>query len=170
MVHVPSAHASEEPGGTEARQPGADSLARRLRELQRAHLELDRRLAAHLKLGANDYQAMAYLIEIDDPLGPVELSAELGISTGSGTELADRLERAGHVRRRRHPVDRRRVVLEPSLKSSESMLVTLAPLFESLAALDDEFTEEQREAVNRYLREAAARLRHYTEVRLSGER
>ncbi|CAA9354351.1 MAG: Transcriptional regulator, MarR family [uncultured Frankineae bacterium] len=45
-------------------------------------------------------------------LGPPELSARLGISSGSGTELVDRLEQAGQLVRQRDTEDRRRVLLQ----------------------------------------------------------
>ncbi len=84
-----------------------------VRALQRAQEELDRALAARLRLRPLDYAAMTHLLAADPPLGPVELASRLGISSGSGTELADRLERAGHLHRRRAADDRRRILLEP---------------------------------------------------------
>jgi DNA-binding MarR family transcriptional regulator len=43
---------------------------------------------------------------------PVELSQQLGLTTASVTGLLDRLEKQGHIRRSRHPSDRRGVAIE----------------------------------------------------------
>jgi DNA-binding MarR family transcriptional regulator len=49
---------------------------------------------------------------LDGPRGPSELAALLDITTASATELVDRLVALGHVVRRPHPRDRRRLLVE----------------------------------------------------------
>ncbi|WP_211189465.1 MarR family winged helix-turn-helix transcriptional regulator [Actinomycetospora sp. TBRC 11914] len=49
---------------------------------------------------------------LDGPRGPSELAALLDITTASATELVDRLQALGHVVRRPHPRDRRRLLVE----------------------------------------------------------
>ena len=134
------------------------------RALQRAQVELDRALAARLHLRALDYAAMTHLLSAESPLGPVELASRLGISSGSGTELADRLERAGHLHRRRTVDDRRRVVLEPDEASIERMLGELAPLFRELDALAASFSPDEQAVITRYLTAAADRVRAHAEL------
>ena len=46
-----------------------------------------------------------------EPLTPGRLGAALELSSGATTAVLDRLERLGHLRRRRDPADRRRVTL-----------------------------------------------------------
>jgi len=132
-----------------------------IRELQRAHADVDRALAGRLALRPLDYTAMTHVLTSDVPLGPVELAARLGISSGSGTELADRLERAGHLHRRRAPDDRRRIVLEPDESSVARILDELAPLIVELDRLAATFTPAEQEATTRYLSEAAERVRAF---------
>jgi DNA-binding MarR family transcriptional regulator len=134
------------------------------RALQRAQVELDRALAARLHLRTLDYAAMTHLLSAETPLGPVELASRLGISSGSGTELADRLERAGHLHRRRTADDRRRVVLEPDEASIERMLGELAPLFRELDALATSFSPVEQATIARYLTAAADRVRAHADV------
>ena len=93
-----------------------------------------------------------------DCLGPAELSARLGISSGSGTELVDRLERSGHLLRERHPHDRRRVALRPTESAVTDVLAALGPLVAAVDELADEFTPDEQETITRYLRAAARRL------------
>ena len=134
-----------------------------MRGLQRAQDELDRALAVRLRLRALDYTAMTHLLTADPPLGPVELAARLGISSGSGTELADRLERAGHLHRRRAVEDRRRIVLEPDETSIARILGELAPLFAELDRLAATFTDEEQAVIVRYLDAAAGHVRAHAE-------
>lgn len=134
-----------------------------VRDLQRAQAELDRALAARLALRALDYTAMTHVLTAERPLGPVELAARLGISSGSGTELADRLERAGHLHRRRAADDRRRIVLEPDEASVARMLGELAPLFDELERLAATFSPAEQDAIRRYLSGSAERVRAHAD-------
>jgi DNA-binding MarR family transcriptional regulator len=68
-------------------------------------------------LHAHDVRALVLLIDAartGTPMGPGALGAQLGLSSASTTALLDRLEHAGHVSRRPHPGDRRKVIVEPT--------------------------------------------------------
>ncbi len=134
-----------------------------VRELQLAQAEVDRALAGRLALRALDYVAMTHVLAADPPLGPVQLAGRLGISTGSGTELADRLERAGHLHRRPADDDRRRVVLEPDEASAARIVGQLAPLFAELEQLVATFSPAEQEAIAGFLSAAAERARAFAE-------
>jgi len=141
---------------------GASELSWAVRSLVRASTEVDRALASRLGLRPLDYAAMNHVMSGADPLGPAEVSARLGISTGSGTELVDRLERAGHLRRERHPTDRRRVRLQPTDATAARVVDTLRPLLDDLDAVAAGFTPEEEQVVLRYLRAVEESLRRYT--------
>ena len=132
-----------------------------LREVNRAAAALDHDLAERLELRRLDYTAMGHLMSAPSPLGPAELSVRLGISTGSATELVDRLERAGHLQRHRDVRDRRRVTLEPTEAAVGRVLGELRPLFASLDALAEDFTPAEQDAIARYLRAAAQAMSGY---------
>ena len=132
------------------------------RAVYRAALAADAELARRLHLRRSDYTAMGHLMDEPGRLGPVDLSHRLGISTGSATELVDRLEQAGHVRRARHGQDRRRVVLEPTSSGMHAVLDELAPLFTRMDALSGQFTPAEQATITRYLRQAAAHLDAFT--------
>ncbi len=146
-------------GRRERGRVDASEVSWAARALQRAQGELDRHLARRLGLRALDYEAMGYLMQAPSPPGPAELARRLGISTGSGTELADRLERAGHLRRRPAPGDRRRVVLEPDEASVARMIDELSPLLADLEQVADTFTDAERATIVRYLTAVAERTR-----------
>ena len=62
-------------------------------------------------IAETDLNALEQL-ESDGPLTPKELADRLQLTSGGATVLADRLERAGWVKRRPHPSDRRSLLLE----------------------------------------------------------
>jgi DNA-binding MarR family transcriptional regulator len=147
--------------GRERTRVSATEASWALRDVNRAADEVDHALAGRLGLRAIDYTAMSHVLAAEDPLGPFELGRRLGISSGSATELVDRLERAGHLRRERDAHDRRRVALHPGEETLARVLGELSPLF---AAIDDaaaEFTEAELAAVVRYLRTAARLMRGF---------
>jgi DNA-binding MarR family transcriptional regulator len=142
----------------------APELSWAFRTASRAVLDMDASFARRLGMRRLDYTAMSHLMDEPGRLGPVDLSHRLGISTGSATELVDRLESGGHVRRVRHPDDRRRLVLEPTEDGVDHVLSTLAPLFAQMDALAAEFSPDEQAAIARYLREAAARMDAFAAV------
>lgn len=150
---------------SERARVSASELSWALRELNRATAEVDRALAARLGLRPLDYTAMNHVMTSATAIGPVDLSHRLGISTGSGTELVDRLERAGHLERRRDHHDRRRVVLRPTPAAVDRILHELQALFTSIDALAADFTPDQQDLILRYLRGAAQRIKTYSHNR-----
>jgi DNA-binding MarR family transcriptional regulator len=94
-------------------------------------------LAHHFGMGRSEAQAIAELAATGG-LGQTELAARVGITTGAGTALIDRLEAAGLVQRTPHPTDRRRTVV--TLTDRGHQLV--AEGRESLARLFDGLQEQ----------------------------
>jgi len=140
-----------------------------LREVARATAEVDRALASRVGMRAIEYAAMSHLMDEPGALGPVEFSARLGISSGSGTELVDRLERAGHVERHRHPADRRRLTLQPTEHAVTTVLHELTPLFAALDEVAEELTANEQALITRYLRTVAQRMHDYARSRPAEE-
>ncbi len=148
--------------GVERARMTAEELSWALRTMNRASAEVDHSLSRRVQLRSLDYEAMGHIMDEHDSLGPAELAGRLGISAGSATELVDRLERAGHVERRRDTADRRRVTLHARPTAVADILGELGPLFDSLDALALEFSPEEQAAVERYLRRATERMREWT--------
>lgn len=86
------------------------------------------------------------------------LGAVLGLNSAGTTALLDRLERAGHVRRRRGERDRRKVVVEVEERAVELGRSFFGPLIDSSVELLRGYDDHQRAAVRDFLdgvREAA---------------
>jgi DNA-binding MarR family transcriptional regulator len=109
-------------------------------------------LAERLGLPYNDVRALGVLTEAEEPLGPVELGHRLGIRSASATELVDRLEGTGHVRR---------VILEVTDTGWHAVMAELGPLLARFDRVAAELGPEGSAAVVRYLRAIAVEQRTY---------
>lgn len=135
--------------------PADESLGWALHHLAVSAAQVDVKIGERIGLSASEYLAMKHLLATDSSIGPVELGNLLGISSGSATALVDRLEKAGHLLRIRHPNDRRRLILRPTESSVAAILNELQPLGESLELLARDFTPEERTVIHRFLKRAA---------------
>ncbi len=69
-------------------------------------------LASKLGLHQTDLECL-FIITLGQNVTPGRLATETGLTSGAITGVVDRIERAGYIKRRRDPKDRRRVFLEP---------------------------------------------------------
>ena len=135
-----------------------------LHELVVRAAALDVSLAAHLGLSPGDSQALQPVMTSDRQLGPVELGALVGLTSGSASGMVDRLERTGHLRRHRDDHDRRRVILEATDDAQDRAIAALGPLDEALQRLANEFSLEQREVLREFLTRASETFRQYAKT------
>ena len=141
----------------------ASEVSWALREMMRSASEVDVELARRISMRPLDYTAVDHVMTARAPIGPAQLSHLLGISTGSATELVDRLERSGHLERHRDEQDRRRVTLAPTTTAVERILGELRPLFDALDEVAAGLAPAEQEVVTGYLRDAARALLRYAE-------
>ncbi|MDQ0735464.1 MarR family winged helix-turn-helix transcriptional regulator [Arthrobacter agilis] len=114
-----------------------------------------RRLSQQLSINETDLSALRYLFAVwqrDEGASPKELALALGISSASTTLVIDRLEKAGFIRRRRHPVDRRAVILEPGEKATGEFRAGFDIEKRSVLAAAEGLTDAETETVTRFLR------------------
>jgi DNA-binding MarR family transcriptional regulator len=81
-----------------------------------------------------------------------ELAVAVGLSPGAVTTALDRLEEHGFVDRARDPADRRRVTLKLTPEANRRAWEAYGPLGEMGAPLIAELSDDQLEAVIRFLR------------------
>lgn len=127
------------------------SLARDVDDFRRADAQLNRRLAARREPNDTDRAAMHFIgtAPAERPLTPRDLAGFLGISTAAVTSVIRRLSERGQIVVAPHPLDARSKVLRPSLRDLHSQGDELSV---RVAALADEFTEEEAAAISRFLR------------------
>ncbi|MBN6191182.1 MULTISPECIES: MarR family winged helix-turn-helix transcriptional regulator [Microbacterium] len=127
------------------------SLARDVDDFRRADAQLNRRLAARREPNDTDRAAMHFIgtAPAERPLTPRDLAGFLGISTAAVTSVIRRLSERGQIVVAPHPLDARSKVLRPSLRDLHSQGDELSV---RVAALADEFTEQEAAAISRFLR------------------
>lgn len=69
-------------------------------------------LAGKLGLHQTDLECL-FIITLGQNVTPGQLAAATGLTTGAITGVVDRIQRAGYIKRKRDPRDRRRLFLEP---------------------------------------------------------
>jgi DNA-binding MarR family transcriptional regulator len=137
------------------------ALDERLRTVLSLGVEVRQAFARRLGLGDTDLSAMEHLMAATatGPIGPVELSRRLGITSAAATQLLHRLSAAGHVERRPHPGDRRRQAVLPTGSGMAGIFRQLQPMVTALDAVATDLDDAERATVARYLDRVAAILR-----------
>ncbi len=101
-------------------------------------------------IAESELDALEHLEE-SGPLTQRELGERLLLSSGGVTVLVDRLERAGWVRRRPHPSDRRAVVVEPAPGALAQMPRALVEFHEAIERAAAAVAPEHRDALEHFL-------------------
>lgn len=114
-----------------------DEAVRNLRALILAAETYRQTVASISGLGITETQAVSYLA-IHRARGQNDLAADLGLSSGAGTALVDRLERAGLAQRDPHPHDRRRAVVRLTAEGEQLVTRSHAWLMASFAPIPPE--------------------------------
>ncbi|HEY2196081.1 MAG TPA: MarR family transcriptional regulator [Actinomycetospora sp.] len=89
---------------------------------------------------------------LDGPRGPSALAALLDITTASTTELVDRLEALGHVVRRPHPRDRRKLLVELTDSGSRVVEEIFGSFSARVEASSGAMSAQERQAVLGFVR------------------
>lgn len=139
---------------------GAPGLGRQVGTSMRAVLTLASAarvaMARRMRISLNDLQAIEHVMTAEGPgrqaaVGPSELARRLGVTTAATTQSLHRLEALGHVRRRPHPDDRRRQVVEVTPEGAEDVFAVLSPLLRRVEAQTARLTPDEQRAVLTYL-------------------
>lgn len=125
-------------------------IAASLRELIRLSVRFERQVGDALAVNRTDLAAMEHLMESGE-LTPTELADRLGISTAAVTLVLDRLEALGHVQRRPHRTDRRKLSVVPSPTSVAHAVTELLPVITGVSAVVQEMSSADRVVVERFL-------------------
>lgn len=138
----------------EAEHERTSDLIAQCRALYDAIDQLDEAAARKAKISRSDLRALNALES--GPLSPSELAKKLSLTSGSVTTLIDRLAKAGLVRRKPKPTDRRGVIVEPTPK----MFKLLAPLYlsvvEALILKAKEYSDRELQSAVRHLRDVSS--------------
>jgi DNA-binding MarR family transcriptional regulator len=109
-------------------------------------------IAARLGLNPSDHKCADLLFQ-QGAMTATELAERVGLTTAAITGVADRLERAGWVRREADPNDRRRVIIRPT---------PTPELGRQGAKLFDSFVQAYTELLSAYSDDELALLLEFT--------
>ena len=133
---------------------GSEQLLDAMTEVSRHLLRLMTQCLDQLSEGdevsATQYRALAALAQ-RGPRNASVLAQELVVGRPAATKLVDRLVRRKLIRRKRHPADRRQVLLEPTERGLEIVRAVQQCRRRRLARVLSELDPAAREALERDL-------------------
>jgi DNA-binding MarR family transcriptional regulator len=103
------------------------------------------------------------ILEQHGPMTAGDLARAAGLTSGAMTNLLDRMERIGYLRRIPHPRDRRSVLVELTEKMRRRIHEIYAPVGEEGAELLACLSERQLELVSEVMRTARQLLERHTD-------
>lgn len=144
-----------------ARRQILAELARAGREHSDATVLFHATMASLLDLHPTDYKALS-ILERSGALSAGELARRSRLAAASVTNLIDRLERKGFVRRMPCADDRRRVMVEPVRDRVTAARALFASTQRSLSELWETYSDEDLAVIADFLDRNAERLRAET--------
>jgi DNA-binding MarR family transcriptional regulator len=118
-------------------------------------------MASLLDLHPTDYKTLGILERLG-PMSAGEIAMHSGLASASVTNLLDRLERKGFVRRVRDSTDRRRVLVEPVRDRLMAASERFASTRRSLTRLIEQYSTRDLAVITDFLARNAERLRAET--------
>lgn len=103
-------------------------LQKAIRKLSAQSVLFSNAVSSRLAINSSDLECLD-IVNLSGAATAGQLATITGLTTGAVTGVIDRLEKAGFVRRRRDPNDRRRVIIE-ALPDAER---EIGPMFASLS-------------------------------------
>jgi DNA-binding MarR family transcriptional regulator len=104
-----------------------------------------------------DWQVLTNLLLAGEtPISPSDLSSVLMVTTGAMTNVLDRLEQAGLIRRARNPADRRSVIVEATAAGSKIWHAAVNELGEREAEAVRALTRKEQQQLGGLLRKLLA--------------
>jgi DNA-binding MarR family transcriptional regulator len=123
-----------------------EQLTREMRLMSSFDTLFSQAVAERVGMHSTDIETMD-LINVLGLMTAGELSERTGLSSGATTRLIDRMERAGFVRRRHDPADRRRVIIEPIEENLGELGALFDPLSNRLNELWATYSGEEIETI-----------------------
>ncbi|HEY7636251.1 MAG TPA: MarR family transcriptional regulator [Gemmatimonadales bacterium] len=139
-----------------------EEFARVGREHSDATVLFHSTMAYLLDLHPTDYKTLGILERLG-PMSAGEIASHSGLATASVTNLLDRLEQKGFVRRVRDTEDRRRVLVEPIMDRLSGARNRFASTRRSLARLVERYSDRDLAVITDFLARNAERLRAETQ-------
>jgi DNA-binding MarR family transcriptional regulator len=142
--------------GSQTRAELIQALQLQMREVSAQAVMVSQTVADLVGVNSTDLDCADFL-NIHGPMTAGELARRSGLTTGAITGVIDRLERKGWVVRERDPNDRRKVIVR-SIQGEDfarEAYKIYKPLIDLMDEVTAQFTDEELEAILRFLRLAS---------------
>lgn len=134
-----------------------------IRALGTADDVMNQAAAAALGMPVTDMYA-GEVLDREGPMTIGELARAVGLSAGAATALVDRLEASGLARRVPDPVNRRRILVQPTEDGTRRAYPVFAPLISRTADLLDRYRDQELLVIRDFLRGARAIITEHGEA------
>ncbi len=111
-------------------------------------------------LNATDMKTIPLLLLQARPVSAGDLARLLKLTTGAITNVVDRLERVGLVRRIADRHDRRRVLIEPVPEALDEAFKIYQPMAEAILTLNAQYSKEQLALIVEYYERTTEIMEH----------
>lgn len=118
--------------------------------------EAQERAARWQGMHPTDFRCLGYLELKGEPVSPGDIISHLGLTSGAGTALLDRLEGAGYIARSRHPEDRRSVLIVLDKEAAAEPLALHERIRAEYHLGTAEFSDADLAAIARFLKRIEA--------------
>ena len=137
--------------------PLAEGICDRISVIQRRLMLQSKRSLDHHDISWRDWQVLTNLmLGGETPRSPSALASTLMVTTGAMTNVLDRLEEAGLIRRVRNPDDRRSVIVETTDDGVALWYAAVNELGEQEATAVSVLTTSEQQQLNSLLRKLLA--------------
>ncbi|MHA6731589.1 MarR family winged helix-turn-helix transcriptional regulator [Devosia sp. A369] len=109
------------------------------------------RAAREYGMHPTDFRCLGFLKSHGKPASPKEIIAYLGLTSGAGTALLDRLEAAGFIKRLGNPDDRRSYLIWLDTEAAADPLALSQHIQEKYRAATADLSDENLQAIAFYL-------------------
>lgn len=133
-----------------------DQVGAALVHMIRRAEEAQERAARWQGMHPTDFRCLGYLQLKGEPVSPGDIINHLGLTSGAGTALLDRLEGAGYITRRRHPEDRRSVLIVLDKEAAAEPLALHERIRAEYHLGTAEFSDADLAAIARFLKRIEA--------------
>ncbi|MET0436653.1 MAG: MarR family transcriptional regulator [Devosia sp.] len=113
--------------------------------------EAQERAARAQGMHPTDFRCIGFLHLRGEPVSPGDIISHLGLTSGAGTALLDRLESAGYITRTRHPDDRRSVLIVLDPEAAAEPLALHEHIKAEYQVGTAEFSDTDLEAIAKFL-------------------
>lgn len=128
-------------------------IADALQNVARTIVDANNDVARDKQIHPTDLRCIVFLDQTGGTASPKEIIAKLGLTSGAGTALLDRLETQGYVVRSRNPDDRRGILISLIKSATRSLIADFAAMNARFEAATEQLSQHELDVISAFLEE-----------------